>query len=102
MKLGIYGGNIRRGQPLSSLVDEISEMENQGFSSYWCPQVGTYDALTMIALAGPQTSTIELGTAVVTSKCASPASRHCERACRGSLDTWCGAITRPWYRGTGA
>ena len=67
MKLGIYGGNIRRGQPLSSLVDEISEMENQGFSSYWCPQVGTYDALTMIALAGPQTSTIELGTAVVPS-----------------------------------
>jgi len=65
MKLGIYGGNVRRGQPLSSLVDEIVQMEEQGFSSYWCPQVGTFDALTMIALAGPQTSTIELGTAVV-------------------------------------
>ena len=55
MKLGIYGGNVRRGQPLSSLVDEIVQMESQGFSSYWCPQVGTFDALTMIALAGPQT-----------------------------------------------
>ena len=41
MKLGIYGGNVRRGQPLSSLVDEIVQMESQGFSSYWCPQVGT-------------------------------------------------------------
>ncbi|MEC9252231.1 MAG: TIGR03564 family F420-dependent LLM class oxidoreductase [Pseudomonadota bacterium] len=67
MKLGIYGGNVRRGQPLSSLVDEIVQIEEQGFSSYWCPQVGTFDALTMIALAGPQTSTIELGTAVVPS-----------------------------------
>ena len=67
MKLGIYGGNVRRGQPLSSLVDEIVQMESQGFSSYWCPQVGTFDALTMIALAGPQTNTIELGTAVVPS-----------------------------------
>ena len=44
MKLGIYGGNVRRGQPLSSLVDEIVQMESQGYSSYWCPQVGTFDA----------------------------------------------------------
>lgn len=67
MKLGIYGGNIRRGQPLTSLVDEIKQMEEQGFSSYWSPQVGTFDALTMFALAGQQTSKIELGTAVVPS-----------------------------------
>ena len=67
MKLGIYGGNVRRGQPLTSLVDEIVEKEAEGFSSYWSPQVGTFDALTMIALAGQRTSTIELGTAVVPS-----------------------------------
>lgn len=67
LKIGIYGGNVRRGKPLSSLVDEIAEKEEQGFASYWTPQVGTFDALTMLALAGPATSRIELGTAVVPS-----------------------------------
>lgn len=67
MKIGIYGGNVRRGKPLSTLVDEIVEKEAQGFASYWTPQVGTFDALTMLALAGRETSRIELGTAVVPS-----------------------------------
>ncbi len=67
MRIGIYGGNVRRGRPLTSLVDEIVEKEAEGFSSYWMPQVHMFDALTMIALAGQQTSTIELGTAVVPS-----------------------------------
>ncbi|MDE0039237.1 MAG: TIGR03564 family F420-dependent LLM class oxidoreductase [Gammaproteobacteria bacterium] len=67
MRIGIYGGNVRRGKPLASLVDEVVEKEEQGFSSYWTPQVGTFDALTMLALAGQQTNRIELGTAVVPS-----------------------------------
>ena len=67
MRIGIYGGNVRRGQPLTSLVDEIVQREEQGFASYWTPQVGTFDALTMLALAGRHTSRIELGTAVVPS-----------------------------------
>ncbi len=67
MRIGIYGGNVRRGKPLTSLVDEIVEKESEGFVSYWMPQVHMFDALTMIALAGQQTSTIEMGTAVVPS-----------------------------------
>ena len=67
MKIGVYGGNIRRGAPLTSIVDEVVQMEENGCSSYWFPQVGTYDALTMIGLAGQQTSKIEMGTAVVPS-----------------------------------
>lgn len=67
MRIGIYGGNVRRGRPLSSLVDEIVEKEAEGFVSYWMPQVHMFDALTMIAMAGPQTSKIEMGTAVVPS-----------------------------------
>ena len=67
MRIGIYGGNVRRGRPLTSLVEEIVEKESEGFVSYWMPQVHMFDALTMIALAGPQTSTIEMGTAVVPS-----------------------------------
>lgn len=65
MRIGIYGGNVRRGAELTSLLDEIKDMEQRGFASYWFPQVGTFDALTMIALAGRETSRIEFGTAVV-------------------------------------
>ena len=67
MRIGIYGGNVRRGRPLTSLVEEIVEKEAEGFVSYWMPQVHMFDALTMIALAGQQTSSIEMGTAVVPS-----------------------------------
>ena len=67
MRLGIYGGTVRRGQPLTSLVDDVVNMEQQGFVSYWMPQIHMFDALTMIALAGQATSSIELGTAVVPS-----------------------------------
>ena len=67
MRLGIYGGNVRRGKPINSLVDEIVDFENQGFVSYWMPQVHMFDALTVIALAGQATSKIEMGTAVVPS-----------------------------------
>ncbi len=67
MRIGIYGGNVRRGRPLTTLVDEIVEKEEEGFVSYWMPQVHMFDALTMIALAGQRTSTIEMGTAVVPS-----------------------------------
>jgi F420-dependent oxidoreductase-like protein len=65
MKIGIYGGNVRRGQPLTSVVDEVVDLEARGFASYWMPQVGTFDALTLIALAGQKTSRIEMGTAVI-------------------------------------
>ena len=65
MKIGIYGGNVRRNAALTSLIDEVARFEDAGFHSYWMPQVGTFDALTMIALAGQRTSAIELGTAVV-------------------------------------
>lgn len=67
MRIGIYGGNVRRNAPLTSIVDDVKRIEDLGFCSYWMPQVGTFDALTLIALAGQETSAIEMGTAVVPS-----------------------------------
>lgn len=67
MKIGIYGGNVRRGAPLTSVVDDVVAMEERGFASYWMPQAGSFDVLTLIALAGQQTSTIEMGSAVIPS-----------------------------------
>ena len=67
MRIGIYGGNVRRGAGIESVVEDAERAEDAGFVSYWFPQVGSYDALTAIALAGQRTSSIEFGTAVVPS-----------------------------------
>ena len=55
------------GDPVGThgLVERAVAAEEAGFASVWLPQVGTVDALMALALAGSQTSTIELGTAVV-------------------------------------
>lgn len=47
------------------LVARAVAAERAGFASCWLPQVDTIDALTVLALAGTATRTIELGTAVV-------------------------------------
>ena len=55
------------GDPAGSreLVERAAAAEQAGFASVWLPQVSTVDALTVLALAGSATRTIELGTAVV-------------------------------------
>ena len=55
------------GDPVGSagLVERAVEAERAGFKSVWLPQVTTIDALMTLALAGRDTATIELGTAVV-------------------------------------
>ena len=47
------------------IVQRAVAAERAGFQSAWLPQVSTVDALTCLAMAGPETSSIELGTAVV-------------------------------------
>ena len=47
------------------LVERAAMAEQAGFASVWLPQVDTVDALMTLALAGCDTSSIELGTAVV-------------------------------------
>jgi 5,10-methylenetetrahydromethanopterin reductase len=48
-----------------AIVERAGAAEQAGFASCWLPQVGTVDALMVLALAGAQTRSIELGTAVV-------------------------------------
>ena len=106
MRIGIYGGNVRRGRPLTSLVDEVVQMEEQGFASYWSPQVGTFDALTMLALAGQATNQIELGTAVVPSYPRHPSALAQQAAtvnalCGGRLVLGVGPSHRPGIEALG-
>ncbi|MEO8541376.1 MAG: TIGR03564 family F420-dependent LLM class oxidoreductase [bacterium] len=65
MKLGIMLSMPGDQSGSSVLVQRAAEAESAGFASAWLPQVSTYDALMVLALAGGDTSTIELGTAVV-------------------------------------
>ena len=46
-------------------VQQAAEAEADGFDGLWTAQVAGVDALTMLALSGDKTHSIELGTAVV-------------------------------------
>ncbi len=66
MRIGINGSTlIALGSPVGQIVDHAAEAEAAGFSSYWLAQLAAPDALTVIAMMGANTSTIELGTAVI-------------------------------------
>jgi F420-dependent oxidoreductase-like protein len=65
MKLGIMLSMPGDPAGTRELVARAVAAEGAGFASAWLPQVSTYDALMVLALAGGPTNTIELGTAVV-------------------------------------
>lgn len=51
--------------PLDTLLGQIRSAEEAGFQSVWIPNIFGMDAMTLAALAGRETSRIELGTAVL-------------------------------------
>jgi F420-dependent oxidoreductase-like protein len=69
MRIGLMVGSDKeraRKDRLAGLLDDGKAAEEQGFASFWIPQVPGYlDALTAVALLGQVTERIEIGTAVV-------------------------------------
>ena len=65
MRIGINGSGLLARPDLDTITNDIAAMESAGFASYWLAQTGLVDGLTTLAMAGPKTSTITLGTAVV-------------------------------------
>ncbi|MBA4179162.1 MAG: LLM class F420-dependent oxidoreductase [Anaerolinea sp.] len=65
MRLGIMLSMPGDTTTVAGLVERARQAEADGFASAWLPQVMGVDALTVLALAGAQTSRIHLGTAVV-------------------------------------
>ena len=53
------------GSALDDLLDQIRRAEAAGFQSVWIANIFGFDALTLAALGGRETQTLELGTAVV-------------------------------------
>ena len=64
MKIGLAMGGGDNETP-DELVERIVQAEKAGFPSAWLANIFALDALTVLALAGGRTKTIELGTAVV-------------------------------------
>ena len=68
MRIGVFvGASVADLMTLDGLLARIRQAEEDGFDSFWIPHISArgYDALTALALAGMQTSRIELGVGVV-------------------------------------
>lgn len=64
MKIGI-GIGITGSEGLPEVIRQIQRAEESGFDAAWLPNIFGLDAVTTLALAGRETSRIELGTFVV-------------------------------------
>lgn len=64
MRIGIFSGVAATGS-IDDVVADVQAAEEEGFRSYWVSQIFGYDALTLLAVVGRETSSIELGTSVV-------------------------------------
>lgn len=65
MRIGVnlgLGGGV---SGLEGLLRRIAAAEARGLAGAWTPNIFAFDALTVLALAGPRTGRIELGTYVV-------------------------------------
>src|SRR3954470_21249853 len=66
MRIGIFGGDAGMGAGgIDELVKAVHDVADQGFSSYWLPQIFGVDALTAFAAVGRSVDGIELGTSVI-------------------------------------
>ncbi|HEV2993050.1 MAG TPA: LLM class F420-dependent oxidoreductase [Acidimicrobiia bacterium] len=64
MRVGIFGGDAANG-PIDKLVDLARRAADDGFPSFWLPQIFGVEALAALGLIGREVGGIELGTAVV-------------------------------------
>jgi F420-dependent oxidoreductase-like protein len=64
MRIGIFGGLAANG-PIDEMVADARTAADEGFATFWLPQIFGVDALTALAVIGREVPRIELGTAVV-------------------------------------
>ena len=61
MRIGLTGG----ARTVERVVEQAKQAEADGFSSLWYASAVTGDPIVAMAIAGRETSNIELGTAVL-------------------------------------
>jgi F420-dependent oxidoreductase-like protein len=66
MRIGIFSGEVlENSTDIDGIVAGARTANDQGFATFWMPQIFGFDALTVLAVVGREVPTIELGTAVV-------------------------------------
>lgn len=99
MRIGIFGG-LAATATIDDIVADVCTSEQEGFHTYWVPQIFGYDALTLLAVAGRETERIELGTSVVPTYPRHPAmlaaqALTTQQACGGRLTLGIGLSHQP-------
>jgi F420-dependent oxidoreductase-like protein len=99
MRIGIFGG-LTATATIDEVVADVGAAEEQGFHSYWVPQIFGYDALTLLAVVGRETERIELGTSVIPTYPRHPAmlaaqALTTQQACGGRLTLGIGLSHQP-------
>ena len=64
MRIGLMHGDVSNFT-VAEMVQQIVDEEQDGFECAWFGQIFGADSLTVIAMAGPRTSRIQIGTAVI-------------------------------------
>ena len=68
MRIGIFAGDVvESASGIDDVVNAARQARDDGFSSFWLPQIFSFDALTALAVIGREVDRIDLGTAVVPS-----------------------------------
>ena len=66
MRIGcVTGAGSDRDNSFDGIVDFAKRLETMGFANVWMANIFGFDAMTMLAAMGRETSTLGLGTAVV-------------------------------------
>jgi F420-dependent oxidoreductase-like protein len=64
MQIGYFGGTLNEGT-IDAVVAEARQAKDDGYASYWAPNIFGHDALTTLAVVGREVPSIKLGTSVV-------------------------------------
>lgn len=99
MRIGIFGG-LAATATIDEVVADVQAAEAQGFESYWLPQIFGYDALTLLAVIGRETTSVQLGTSVIPTYPRHPAmlaaqALTTQQACGGRLTLGIGLSHQP-------
>jgi 5,10-methylenetetrahydromethanopterin reductase len=64
VRIGLFGGDVAGG-PVDALVDAVGAAADDGFDTFWLPQIFGFEALSALAIAGREVPGITLATGVV-------------------------------------
>ena len=65
MQIGIFDSAAGSGGSFDQLVATAAKAHEDGFASYWQPQIFGFEALSVLAVIGREVPGIGLGTGVV-------------------------------------